>query len=102
MDNFTPESLQNFIQRKRPAKAEELDRLIQERKRMRQNPPQGPSSPQPENSAVQHDAEIRKHLGALVQELLQNGHHDELRAILTEHHNFILDIMRLLDQNQPR
>jgi hypothetical protein len=59
-----------------------------------------PRIPPAENSAAMHDAEIRKHLGALVHEMIEKGQFDQLHQILTDHAAFIQDILGMLEKRQ--
>ena len=125
MDNFTAESLQNFIRtpparnrfldeemdlnagnpdkksqipggKPRTARAERIGQILQ-------NVSGRPDQPRSDSQATgprHHDAQIRQHMGEMVRTMLQEGRGEDLAVILESHQQFISEVLTLIRQSR--
>ncbi|MBX7057100.1 MAG: hypothetical protein K1X75_03470 [Leptospirales bacterium] len=111
MEEFTPESLREYLRRPRSPDFEEKNRPAPE------NPAQartaraqrigeilrnaGAMSPQ-RQSGQSLDALVRQNLAELVRSMMEQQHFAELESMLENHARFIADIQRLLSERLPQ
>ncbi len=95
MEEFTPETLQQFISQKRERRnpeeiLENIDKSKEIRKRLEQS-----KSPLPQNLA-ELDAQIRNNMVEIIRRLMKTNQKEELKKILLEHKTFIENILEIL------
>jgi hypothetical protein len=95
MEEFTPETLKQFISQKREHRnpeeiLENIDRSKELRKRLEQ-----PKAPLPQNLG-ELDAQIRNNMVEIIRRLMKTNQKEELKKILLEHKTFIENILEIL------
>lgn len=125
MDNFTADSLQNFIRtpparsildeemdlnagkspgqksgiphgKPRTARAERIGQILESVSTRAEQPTGDPQG----GGAGYHDSQIRQHMGELVRLMLQEGRKEDLAKILQSHQTFISEVMAMIRQGQ--
>jgi hypothetical protein len=95
MEEFTPETLKQFISQKRERRnpeeiLENIDKSKELRKRLEQ-----PQASLPKNLA-ELDAQIRNNMVEIIRRLMKTNQKEELKKILLEHKTFIENILEIL------
>ena len=98
-ENFTSESLTNFLHSSRKkADVDSIHRELKRRKNM-----QNPRNQQPgaeSNPVMMMDSNVRNNLAELVKILMNAGHIEQLETLLKDHQTFIQDILQMIEKSK--